>query len=78
MTMTEPRRSGTLIAAVFGFVVGLLLFLMDVRSSAVGLQTLRLKIELTEISEAGITLMLICTGVATWLLIAGKRGTSGA
>lgn len=76
--MTEPRRFGTLITAVVSFAVGLLLFLMDIRSSGEAPQTFRVKFELTETSEAGIVLMLISMGVATWLFIVGKRARSGA
>ncbi len=78
MTMKEPQRFGAFITAIIGFVVGLLLFLADIRSSGAAPQTLRLKFGLSGISEAGILLMLISMGAAAWLFIAEKRGRSGA
>ncbi|MBI5463593.1 MAG: hypothetical protein HY966_01410 [Ignavibacteriales bacterium] len=72
--MTEPSRFNIKICAAVGFVVGLLLFLKDVHSSGEAPQTLRLSVELTEISELGIVFMLLSLITVAWLYILERKG----
>ncbi|OGU32989.1 MAG: hypothetical protein A2X67_01885 [Ignavibacteria bacterium GWA2_55_11] len=76
--MTEPKSFGLLMTSVVGFVIGMFLFLLDVRSSGEALQTLRLKFEPSTISETGFIITMISMGAAAWLFTARKRGRSGA